>query len=319
MNNKVNYTLVGFLVITGFTLIFAFSYWLLKPKQEDETKKYLIRFDESVLGLNIDSAVKYRGIDVGKVSNIRINPKNTEQVEVLITILKTTPIKEETVAKLTSQGITGLSYINLNLGDNNAPFLKTKKGEEYPVIKTVPSLFENLEKSMGTVSDKVSKVLSKTEHLLNYKNQEQISLLLEKTAIFMTKMEQLLDDKSIKHFHNILKNVDNITKKTNNLIPKINNLVTNTTDFEKSLIKDADSIAKSFLALRATMNELQKAIANGDFNFKEMTKNTIPTLNSTLIQMENLMIKLEESLKNYNRSPADIIFKTEEIKKGPGE
>ncbi|WP_228135595.1 MlaD family protein [Halarcobacter anaerophilus] len=213
MNNKVNYTLVGFLVITGFTLIFAFSYWLLKPKQEDETKKYLIRFDESVLGLNIDSAVKYRGIDVGKVSNIRINPKNTEQVEVLITILKTTPIKEETVAKLTSQGITGLSYINLNLGDNNAPFLKTKKGEEYPVIKTVPSLFENLEKSMGTVSDKVSKVLSKTEHLLNYKNQEQISLLLEKTAIFMTKMEQLLDDKSIKHFHNILKNVDNITKK----------------------------------------------------------------------------------------------------------
>ncbi|WP_228135594.1 hypothetical protein [Halarcobacter anaerophilus] len=96
-------------------------------------------------------------------------------------------------------------------------------------------------------------------------------------------------------------------------------MVTNTTDFEKSLIKDADSIAKSFLALRATMNELQKAIANGDFNFKEMTKNTIPTLNSTLIQMENLMIKLEESLKNYNRSPADIIFKTEEIKKGPGE
>ncbi len=35
--------------------------------------------------------------------------------------------------------------------------------------------------------------------------------------------------------------------------------------------------------------------------------------------METLMIKLEDSIKNYNRSPADIIFKTEEIKKGPGE
>ncbi|RXJ64895.1 mammalian cell entry protein [Halarcobacter anaerophilus] len=299
--------------------MFIFSYWLLKPKQENETKKYLIRFDESVLGLNIDSAVKYRGIDVGKVSNIRINPKNTEQVEVLITILKTTPIKEKTVAKLTSQGITGLSYINLNLGDNNAPFLKTKKGEEYPIIKTVPSLFENIEKSMSTISDKVSKVLSKTEHLLDDKNQKQISLILKETTIFMTRMGKLLDDKSIKHFHHILENLDNITKKTDKLIPKIDNLMTNTTNFEKSLIKDADSIAKSFIALRAAMNELQKAIANGDFNFKEMTKDTIPTLNSTLIQMENLMIKMEESLKDYNRSPADIIFKTEEIKKGPGE
>lgn len=319
MNNRVNYPLVGFLVLICFTLLLSFSYWLLKPEQADETKKYLIRFDESVLGLNIDSTVKYRGIDVGKVTNIRINPKNSEQVEVLITILKTTPIKEKTVAKLTSQGITGLSYINLNLGDNNAPFLKTQEGEEYPIIKTIPSLLENIEKSMGTVSDKVSKVLSKAEQLLKDENQQNVSLLLEKIAIFMIKMEQLLDEKSIIHFHNILENTDNITKKTDKLIPRIDQLVTDTSDFETSLLQDVNSITKSFLALRTAMNEIQKAVANGDFNFKEITKDTIPTLNNTLIQMENLMIKLEESLKNFNRSPADIIFKTEEIKKGPGE
>lgn len=319
MNNKVNYALVGFLVMIAFTMILAFSYWLLKPEQEEKTKKYLIRFNESVLGLNIDSVVKYRGIDVGKVSDIRINPKNSEQIEVFITILKTTPIKEQTVAKLTSQGITGLSYINLDLGDNNAPFLKIKEGEEYPIIKTIPSLFENIEKSMGTVSDKVSKVLSKTEQMFNDENQKQVSLLLEKTASFMAKMEQLLDEKSIIHFHNILENTDNITKKTDKLIPRIDQLVTDTSDFETSLLQDVNSITKSFLALRTAMNEIQKAVANGDFNFKEITKDTIPNLNNTLIQLESLMIKLEESLKNYNRSPADIIFKTEEIKKGPGE
>ena len=319
MNNKVNYTLVGFWVIIGFLMILSFSYWLLKPPQEEKTQKYLIRFDESVLGLNIDSVVKYRGIDVGKVSDIRINPKNSEQVEVLITILKTTPVKEQTVAKLTSQGITGLSYINLNLGDNNAPFLKIKDGEEYPVIKTVPSLFKNIEKSMGSVSDKVLNVLTKAEHLFNDENQEQLSLLLDKTSSFMTKMEKLLDEKSITRFHNILENTENITKKTDDLIPRIDQLVTDTTNFENNFLQDVDSITTSFLALRAAMNEVQTAVANGDFNFKEITKDTIPNLNNTLIQMENLMIRLEESLKNYNRSPSDILFKTEEIKKGPGE
>ena len=76
---------------------------------------------------------------------IGINPKNTEQVEVLITILKSTPIKSDTVAKLTSQGITGLSYINLSLGSNNAPPLVAKEGQDYPVIKTLPSFFERFE------------------------------------------------------------------------------------------------------------------------------------------------------------------------------
>jgi len=319
MNNKVNYSFVGILVIIGFFLMLTFSYWLLKPEQENEIKKYLIRFDESVLGLNVDSVVKYRGIDVGKVTSIKINAKNSEQVEVLITILKTTPIKEKTVAKLTSQGITGLSYINLNLGDNNAPFLKAQEGEKYPIIQTVPSLFENIEKSMGTVSDKVSKVLSDIEKLLNEENQEQVSLLLKQTTSFMNKMDRLVDENTIKHFHNILENSDNITYGVNNLVPKIDTLVTNTTDFENDLTESFNSIQKSYLSVEATMFKIQNSLDSGQFNLKDITKDTIPNLNNTLIQMETLMIKLEESIKNYNRSPADILFKTEEIKKGPGE
>ena len=123
MNNRVNYTMVGFLVLLGSILMLGFTYWLLKPSEEVKVKNYYILFDESVLGLNIDSAVKYRGINVGKVVNLEINPDNSEQVQVLISILKSTPIKSSTVAKLTSQGITGLSYINLSLGDKNAPLL----------------------------------------------------------------------------------------------------------------------------------------------------------------------------------------------------
>jgi len=293
MNNKVNYTFVGFIVIVGFALLFSFAYWMLKPKNSDNMKNYRILFDESILGLHLDSAVKYRGIDVGKVSKIRINPTNSEQVDVLISILKTTPIKENTIAKLTSQGITGLSYINLNLGDNNAPYLKPKKGEKYAVIKTIPSLMENIESSIGTVSNKLSKVLSKTEQLLNKKN--------------------------IEHINNILTNLDSISYKVDVLVPKINNLVDNSVVFEKEFLINLNSISKSYLAVRSTMKELKTALNNDEFNFKEMTKDTIPTLNNSLIEMESLMIKIESLIESYDRSPSDILFKTEEIKKGPGE
>ena len=326
MNNKVNYTLVGLVVLLGIALMIGFGYWLLKPSDELETKKYYIRFDESVLGLNIDAAVKYRGIKVGKVISLRINPKNSEQVEVLVNILKTTPIKENTVAKLTAQGITGLSYINLSLGKNDAPPLKVKKGDKYPVIKTIPSFFENIEQSLGTVSTNLSKTLVRTSELLDDENQQEITRVLKKTASFMEKMDRLLDDKTIDHFHSsmrsadsTMKSLDSVMKKIDNIMPKIEHFVDHSVSWESKTSESFASITKSYLGIKASMDEFKAAIANGEFNLKEITSDMIPTLNNTLVEMQHLMIRAEDALKNYERSPSDILFKQEEVKKGPGE
>ncbi|WP_321777641.1 MlaD family protein [Sulfurimonas sp.] len=319
MNNRVNYTLVGFMVLSGVALMLAFTYWLLKPSPEHETTKYNIHFNESVLGLNVDAAVKYRGINVGKVSRLRINPKNSEQVEVLISILKTTPIKETTVAKLTSQGITGLSYINLSLGVNGGPALKVKEGDEYPIIKTEASFFERFEKSLGTVSTKLSKTLSRTSELLNEENQHQISIILKSSATFMKQMEKLLDDKAIKDMHASIHNFNKLTKKFDEMMPKIDKFIDQSVAWEDSISKSLSSIMISYIGITLSMDEIKRAIASGEFNIKEIAGDVIPTMNNTLIEMQHLMISIENALNQYERSPGDILFKQEKIKKGPGE
>ncbi len=319
MNNKVNYTLIGFLVLISFVLMFGFTYWLLKPSKEIKVKTYAILFDESVLGLNIDSAVKYRGINVGKVTSLKINPKNTEQVEVLINILKSTPIKSSTVAKLTSQGITGLSYINLSLGDNNAPPLEVKEGQKYPIIKTIPSFFENFEQSLGTVSSKVSKTLTKTEQLLNDENQKQITLLLTNTASFMDKMDRLLDDKTIKNLQTTIVNLNSSTKKVDMMLPNINSFVDKSVKWEDSISNSLSSIMVSYLEIGESMDEFKRAIADGEFNMKDISSDLVPTMNNTFLELQHLMINIEGLTTQYERSPADILYKQEKIKKGPGE
>ncbi|MDD2790876.1 MAG: MlaD family protein [Sulfurimonas sp.] len=319
MNNKVNYTLVGFLVLFGISLMIAFSYWLLKPSDEEATTKYLVFFDESVLGLNIDAPVKYRGISVGKVIRVRVNPKNSEQVEVLINILSTTPVKSNTVAQLTAQGITGLSYINLSLGDNNAPALLKEEGSNYPVIKSIPSFFENFEKSLGSISSQLSTTLSGTEQLLNDENQKQVALLLQRTASFMDKMEKLLDDKTINNLQTSAQNLATITEKIDKVVPNINTLVEKSISWEEKISESLGSIMQSYLSIRAAMDEFKKAAANGQFNFKDISSDVVPTLNETLIEMQDVMNKVEDALYKYERSPGDILFKHEEIKKGPGE
>ena len=319
MNNKVNYTLVGLVVLFGIFLMLGFTYWLLQPKSKQEVRQYHINFDESVLGLNIDAPVKYRGISVGKVISLEINPKNSEQVLVTISILKSTPIKTDTVAQLTAQGITGLSYINLSMGSDISSELKVIKGNELPIIMTQPSFFENFEASLGSMSTKISSTLTQTEKLLNDDNQKQISLLLKRTAGFMERLEKSLDDETISHFQSSVKNIDSITAKVDNIVPKVDAFIDKSVDWENKIAGSFDSIMQSYVGIRSSMDEIKRAIASGEFNIKDIAEGVVPTVNNTLLEMQELMIRIDSVMQSYERSPGDVIFKQEEIKKGPGE
>jgi len=319
MNNRVNYTLVGSLVFLGIILIISVSYWMLRPLDREKTRKYNIYFNESVLGLNIDAPVKYRGISVGKVTHLRINPKNSEQVEVQVTILNSTPVKESTVARLTAQGITGLTYINLTLGKDSAPLLMKKDGESCPTIKTTPSFFENMEQSLGGLSVDLTKTLIGTQKLLDDKNQKQISMILKNTADFTQKLNRLLDDKTIIHLQKTSENLDSLTYKIDKLIPNIDTFLDKSSAWEKSTAASFDSIMQSYVGITASMTEIKRAVASGEFNFKEISSDIVPTMNETFLNMQTLMLRLDSVIKEYKQSPSDMFFKEEAIKKAPGE
>ncbi|MDP2893440.1 MAG: MlaD family protein [Sulfurimonas sp.] len=319
MNNRVNYSLIGFLVLFALSAMMVFGYWLLKPSKEVEMKVYAIYFDESVSGLNLDAPVKYKGINVGKVIALNINPKNSEQVEILITVLKSTPIKISTVAQLTSQGITGLSYINLSFGDESSEFLKAQKGQEYPVIKTIPSLLIKIENTVGDLTLNLSDTLQRTRELLKEENQAEFSLLLKNSAIFVSKMNQTLDDETIVNLQQTMKNLNNVSKRLDEMMPRVEKLIENSVAWEDSVSASFASIMKSYVGIAGSMNTFNKALQSGDFNLKDMSSDILPTMNNTLLDMQSLIIKMQETLSKHERSPSDILFMQEQIKKGPGE
>ncbi len=320
MNNKTNYSLVGLFVIVGFISIAFFVYWLVKPSDEVEMKKYAIYFNESVLGLNLNSPVKYRGLDVGKVVKLGINPKNTEQVRVVISIDKNTPIKTTTVAKLTAQGITGLSYINLSLGDKNSPYLTTPPpGEKYPVIKTIPSFFESFQTSFGNVYNKVSHTLDKIDQVLDEKNQRELHKLLAQSAEFFNRLNKTLSDETISHLRGSMQNLDSITQQLDATMPKVDHLIEHTIAWERSIANSLASVMESYLSIEKSMNEIGEAFQRGDFDVKSMTSELIPAINKSLNSLNRLLAQLHATIDEYKENPRDILFKQTQTKKAPGE
>ena len=116
MDSKINFLKIGIFIILSSIFLLLAIFWLGKygfeKKKFDE---YSVYFKESVSGLNIGSSIKYKGFEVGNVNEIKINPKNSEEIQIDVLIKKGTPIKEDNYAILGNLGITGLKYIELKI------------------------------------------------------------------------------------------------------------------------------------------------------------------------------------------------------------
>jgi len=318
MNAKTNYTLVGLFVITSIVFIFIFVIWLIKPTNKQELTAYKIYFTESVSGLNVDSPVKYRGVTIGKVTKMQIHIENIEEIEVDILVDKDAPIKVDTEAKLKSQGITGLSYIDLSQGDKSTPLLCEETDGEN-VIKSVPSFLVKVEESFGSVSLNLSKTLHATSVLLREENQEAITKALKHFASTMQKVDESLNERTVKDFHLLLASSRSTMVQMDKTMPKVNTTLDKTMDFEERTATALGVIANSYKTIASSMAVFEERNRNGDYSMKESTAEPMKQFGITMREMQHTLDELNALLARYGDSPSNMLLQTEEPDIGPGE
>ncbi|MDQ5986009.1 MAG: MCE family protein [Syntrophus sp. SKADARSKE-3] len=140
MARKTSKFALGLFVTIGVLIGVSFVIWIGASKYFEKGAVYVAYFDESVQGLQVDSMVKYRGVDVGRVMKIRVAPDN-RLVEVVMKLQIKDVIKDDSVAQLKSAGITGIVFIELDRRQEHEIVLGPKLTfeTEYPVIASRPS------------------------------------------------------------------------------------------------------------------------------------------------------------------------------------
>jgi len=195
MEPKVNYTLVGLFIVLLSAALITGVLWLSRTDYRGVYDRYYTYMDESVSGLSNDSSVKYRGVDVGRVKEAILNPDNPEQVRIALDIVRGTPIKEDTVAVLETQGLTGITTVNLTGSSRAAPALKAVPGENFPVIKSRPSFYAQLSGSLSRLAA-----------------NEQLPALLVNLNNLAQDARGLVDAQSRGDFKHILADLAEVTK-----------------------------------------------------------------------------------------------------------
>jgi phospholipid/cholesterol/gamma-HCH transport system substrate-binding protein len=179
METRANYVAVGAFVLAVLIGIVIIVLWLARIEFNREFAYYDIYFNGSVTGLARGSEVRYNGIPVGRVTEIRIDPQNLEKVRVTIELDQTALIKSDAVASLESQGLTGAAYIEISGGSQKAPTLEAQPGQRYPVIASQQSGLQQIFANAPEVLARLLDVANKLNEILDERNRTAIAETLD--------------------------------------------------------------------------------------------------------------------------------------------
>ena len=175
MEREANYAAVGAFVLLVLAMGGLFVYWYADSRDARDYTRYEIYFEGSVSGLTLGSTVRFLGVDVGRVHDIRVDRRAAGRVQVVADIDSEAPVTKLTVAELSLQGVTGLLYIDLLGQPGGKKLIDNVPGERYPVIPSVRSNFDMFVAGLPDVVARAGEIAQRVNLVLSDRNIEAIS------------------------------------------------------------------------------------------------------------------------------------------------
>jgi phospholipid/cholesterol/gamma-HCH transport system substrate-binding protein len=279
METKANYVAVGAFVLACVIGLVVTIMWLAGVQYAQEYSYYEANFKGPVTGLGKGTVTRYNGIDVGRIADLHFDPNDPQSVIVLLQVQPNLNIRDDSIASIDSQGLTGGAYVEISGGTAKSPLLTARPGQKYPVIRTKQSGLLQLEQSAPEVVAKLNVAATRINDLLNDNNRRAIAHVLanlDETTEVIARHSADIDA--------ILKNTNeataNLTKASANLQPTLDHVDMTVNKFGK-VATDAD------------------AFINGD---------GLAQLSSLIGDLRRLVTNLNKFSDQLNRTPTSLLF-----------
>ncbi len=279
MENKANYVAVGAFVLACVIGLVVTILWLAGAQYSQEYSYYQTFFKGPVTGLGKGTITRYNGIEVGRITDLVFDPNDPQSVIVTLQVQPNLNIREDSVASIESQGLTGASYVEISGGTKTSPLLAAKPGQRYPVIRAKQSSLQQLEQSAPEVVAKLNVAASRLNDLLSDNNRRTVTHILES-----------LDQTT----STIAKRSDDIDATLKNANLAIANLRDASQDL-KPTIAEVDVTLKKY----GKVADDADAFINGD---------GLAQLSDLMSETRRLVANLTKFSEQLNRDPSKLLF-----------
>jgi phospholipid/cholesterol/gamma-HCH transport system substrate-binding protein len=274
METRAHHLLIGIFVLLLVAGSLGFAAWLAKLRVDREFAYYRIYFEGSVTGLSRASDVRFNGVPVGSVAQIKVDPEDPKKVRVTIEVAADTPVRTDTYAQLEWQGLTGASFVQLLGGSSEAAMLLYKRGERPPNIPARKSTVQELVSAAPELVQRGLDIADRMLALLGDDNQAAVGSTLRNLDRFAT----TLGEKSVS-LGRALDNVEQASTQMADAAAALNGLVAR---FDK-VAGNADHM---FGAARSTLGRADKVL-----------ERDLPGLTSELRETAKAFTRMSEELR----------------------
>lgn len=307
METKANHVLIGAFTLAVVAAAFGFILWLAGTEIDQRFSYYDILFEGSVTGLNVAGDVRYQGVRVGQVKEIRIYEKDPKFVRTRIEIDANTPVNSGSRASLEFFGITGVLFVQISSGPSGSPPLTKQPDQEAPVIASNKSGLEELFSGAPRIMENAGVFLERLNLLVNRENLQSISAILqnaETVSASMAGRAREIDgiivnvNKMSSDFSGVSGNLNELTDRLDRL--SIQAETTLNTDLH-AFLKEAGGAARSASGLASEMTGIVKdnKQAINDFGDRGLREFTI-----FAAEARRLMTTLDRVAQRMESDPA---------------
>jgi phospholipid/cholesterol/gamma-HCH transport system substrate-binding protein len=283
MDNRSKKIRLGIFILVSSTLLLFLIVFFTARELFEETDTYYVAFQEvSVSGMEVGSPVKYLGINVGTISDIRINPKDVTSIIAQLSLKAGTPVKENSKADIVSMGITGMKAIEIRGGTNEAKLLAP---ESY--IQPGSSLSSEITGKAEVIAEKVETVLNNLLSITHPDTLKKITRILARYGELAVDADRTINridtilDQNQDDFHSTIQNVNKISES----ILKSTVVMENSVARIDQMIR-SDSISDIIGNVRIISRKLRES---------EITK-LIENLAGVVERTQNLLIKADDDI-----------------------
>jgi phospholipid/cholesterol/gamma-HCH transport system substrate-binding protein len=322
MEDKVNFAAVGAFVIVLAVAIIGGSLWLSSGKyQRKAYDAYETYMTDSVAGLNLNAAVRYRGVNVGRVREIVLAPGNVEQVRLRLEIERGTPVKADTVATLQTQGLTGIAFIELSGGRRDSVALRAEPGQDVPVIASGPSFMGRLETATPVLLANLARVTDNLNATLDESNRQALHATLADLAVLthaLAARSSTIDAALV----STLRTADNAARASAEL-PQMVQRFSRTADALERMAADvsaASASARDTLdGARGTLDSARSTLDSSRADVAQFTGTALPEARELVAELRGLAATMHRVVDEVERNPGVLLQGRKAAKRGPGE
>lgn len=312
---------LGIFVITGVALI-ALLFALVIGKQLTlKRDTYFLRFkNQSVFGLQAGATVYYKGIPVGTVDKVSVDPKDLESVILELGIDSGTPLKEDNEAVLVYMGITGTKAVEIRGGSNQAKTLKPGS-----FIKTGATQIDEISGKAVSIVEKVDRIAANLDELTAGENQANLASILSETSALISETRSKLST-TLNSLNQIALSTKGFTAGAEGSFSRIaDNLTTNLDTISTVASRNIDRIGgrtassldslttQTKVSLEALTGDLNRQLAsisaNLDKSISEINTSTNLLLTDTRLQMGKIGAHSDSLILMTTREIAAVSLK----------